>query len=83
MSKQEHLGNAEDLEKNEKQDWKSHLNKVVHAFNCTKNETTGFAPFFLLFGRSQRLPIDVIFGLDNQSDKKRHTHVDRADALGL
>jgi hypothetical protein len=77
------LGMLRTLRKNEKQDWKSHINKVVHAYNCTENETTGFAPFFLLFGRSPRLPIDVIFGLDNQSDKKRHTHMDRADTLSL
>ena len=30
-------------------DWKTHVNKVVHAYNCTINESTGFSPFHLLF----------------------------------
>ena len=53
--------------------WHEHLNKVVNAYNCTRNDSTGYSPFFLLYGRHPRLPIDLIFNLDQSVDSKGHT----------
>lgn len=37
------------------------LQMLTFCYNCTEHETTGFAPFYLMFGRVPRLPVDVVF----------------------
>ncbi len=49
--------------------WSQHITQLVHAYNCTKNEVTGYSPYYLLFGQEARLHIDVCFG--NSADGER------------
>ena len=71
------------LSDEEKSDWKSHLGCMTHAYNCTKHASTTYSPYYLMFGRHPRLPIDVAFGLhkpncsDNCSHKARHKIQDK------
>lgn len=51
------------LPSDKKKSWHLSLGKLVHAYNCTRNEATGYSPFYLLFGRSPRLPVDILFGV--------------------
>lgn len=61
------------LEESQKSRWKEHLNKVVHAYNSTVNEATGFSPFFLLFGREPTLPVDLMFPKRREERSQSHT----------
>ena len=47
----------------QKKDWKTYVPAMVHAYNCTRNTATGYSPYYLLFVRDPRFPIDVEFGL--------------------
>lgn len=57
------------LDASKKERWSQSVSQMVHAYNCTKSEVTGFSPYYLMFGREARLPIDVRFG--NAGDGKR------------
>ena len=47
----------------DKVDWKSYITAMPHAYSCMKNANINFSPYFLMFGRHPRLPINVAFGL--------------------
>ena len=52
------------LQEHEKADWKSFVSPLVHAYNATTHESTGFSPFYLMFGRNPRLAIDAFLGIN-------------------
>ena len=52
------------LTPDQKKDWKSHLLTMCYAYNSTQHSVTGFSPYFLMFGRHPRLPIDYQSGIN-------------------
>ena len=53
--------------------WPKYAKKLTHAYNCTKNDATGFSPFRLLYGRNPRLPVDLMFEKVHVEGKKEYT----------
>ena len=50
--------------------WEQHICKVCTTYYARVNSTTGYTPFYLIFGRQPRLPVDMMYGstlTDSQS----------------
>lgn len=62
------------LTERQKTHWKDSLNKLMYAYNCTRSEVTGFSPFYLLYGRSPRLPVDMLFNLTLEQGNCNHSN---------
>ena len=49
------------LEQDKKAHWSEHLPEMLSAYNGTHSAVTGYSPYFLLFGRKSRMPVDYLF----------------------
>ena len=49
------------LEQDKKAHWSEHLPEMLAAYNGTHSAVTGYSPYFLLFGRKSRMPVDCLF----------------------
>ena len=56
------------LEPHLKPRWHEYVDAMTHAYNCTRHDSTGYTPYFLMFGRHPRLPVDLIFGLQTSNE---------------
>ena len=49
------------LEQDKKARWSEHLPEMLAAYNGTRSAVTGYSPYFLLFSRKSRMPVDCLF----------------------
>ena len=49
------------LEEDRKASWSEHLPELLMAYNATHSAVTGYSPYYLLFGRRPRIPVDYLF----------------------
>ena len=49
------------LEEDRKACWLEHLPELLLAYNTTCSAVTGYSPYYLLFGRRPRIPVDYLF----------------------
>ena len=46
-----------------KKNWQEWIATLTHAYNCTVSSVTGFSPYFLMFGRTPKIPLGVEMGV--------------------
>ena len=49
------------LEEDKKACWSEHLPELLMAYNATRSTVTGYSPYYLLFSRRPRIPVDYLF----------------------
>ena len=49
------------LEEDRKACWSEHLSELLMAYNATHSAVTGYSPYYLLFSRRPRIPVDYLF----------------------
>ncbi len=53
----------------DQKNWDVQIPKVMLAYRSSVNETSGFTPAFLMFGRELRLPADIVYGEAPDTEK--------------
>ena len=54
-------------------DWNTHLPAVAYAYRTSVHESTGFTPYFLMFGREAQIPADFVYGTPPDDRNKETT----------
>jgi len=57
--------------------WEQNIRKVCLAYNSSVHSSTGYSPFFLMFGRQVKLPVDLMYGTGEVAEVPVPAYVQR------
>jgi transposase InsO family protein len=69
------------LETEQKRKWPEYLSDQVFAYNATPHTSTGYSPFYLMFGREPRFPIDFMLGVNEEGNDEDNWICNQRKAL--
>ena len=56
------LHNLSTCVKDHPESWEDYVRPICMAYNTSIHPTTGFTPFYLMFGRQAKLPVELMYG---------------------
>ena len=54
--------------------WEDYIRPVCMAYNTSTQSTTGYTPFYLMFGRQAKLPVDIMYGTNAMNEVSPNQH---------
>ena len=51
-------------------DWENYIHKLCFAYNTSVHSSTGYSPFFLMFGRQAAIPVNLMYPLRREEEDK-------------
>ena len=64
------MGMIGKLDTSKKKRWPEHIDSICQAYNSTRSQVTGYSPYFLMFGRRPRIPVDLLFPTAQHAEEK-------------
>ncbi|XP_059403406.1 uncharacterized protein LOC132136882 [Carassius carassius] len=58
------------LPPDKKRKWPEYLPELVYAYNVTPHSSTGYSPYYMLFGMQPHLPVDALLGQEPVFEKE-------------
>ena len=74
------IGRLGTLPTHAKKNWQEWIATLTHAYTCTVSSVTGLSPYFLMFGRTPKIPLDVEMRV-TLVDQEQESHQNYAKKL--
>ncbi|MCW4347301.1 MAG: RNase H-like domain-containing protein, partial [Candidatus Thiodiazotropha endolucinida] len=69
------------LSPDQKKRWPDHLSELVYVYNITPHSSTGLSPYFMMYGRNPKMPLDHLLGQTTQEPPIEGWVVDHKNRL--